>query len=424
MSPRHEDPCPAPELGPARCRACDKRGLLRVLDLGAMPLVNGLWQSAEGEGLEHERFPLTVGRCPSCGLVQLEHDVPPERMFREYSYFSSYAETMLRHARAMATELTLGRRLDHKSHVIEIASNDGYLLQYYKKAGIPVLGIEPARNVAEVAERERGIPTIREFFGEDLARTLAKNGQMADVVHASNVLAHVPDLRGFLKGIKRILKDDGVAVIEVPHMVELYDHAQFDTIYHEHLSYFTFTSLSRALAAAGLSVRSVRKVDVHGGSLRVVAQHAGLAHPGLSTRQMLDAERVWGVDGDAVHASFARKVEDLCHRLRCELGDLRASGARLAGYGASAKGCVLLNALGLPPGTLSYVVDKSPHKVGRFVPGVGLPIVPIDHLHRDRPDALLLLVWNLVDEIMQQEAEYLRKGGRFVLPLPERRAAA
>ncbi len=415
---------PAPLLDPARCRACSKLGLLRVLDLGAMPLVNGLWQSPEGVGREQERFPLTVGRCPSCGLVQLEHDVPPEKMFSEYSYFSSFAETMLKHARSMANELVLSRRLDRQSQVVEIASNDGYLLQYYKRAGIPVLGIEPARNVAEVAERERGIPTIREFFGERFAKDLASKGVAADVVHASNVLAHVPDLPGFLRGIARILKDDGVAVIEVPHLVELYDRVAFDTIYHEHLSYFSFTALERALAAAGLVARSVRKVDVHGGSLRVYAQHAGSALPGLSTRQMLDAERVWGIDGDDVHHTFARRVEALVNRLRCELADLYARGGRLAGYGASAKGCVLLNALGLPEGTLEYVVDKSPHKVGRFVPGVGIPILPVDKLHQDRPDAILLLVWNLAEEIFSQEAEYLRRGGRFLLPVPERKVAA
>lgn len=415
---------PAPLLDPARCRACNKLGMLRVLDLGAMPLVNGLWHGPEGTPEERERFPLVVGRCPSCGLVQLEHDVPPEKMFSEYTYFSSYSETMLRHARAMAGELALSRRLDRKSQVVEIASNDGYLLQYYKRAGIPVLGIEPARNVAAVAERERGIPTIREFFGERFGKDLAQKGVAADVVHASNVLAHVPDLPGFLRGIAHILKDDGVAVIEVPHLVELYDRVAFDTIYHEHLSYFSFTALERALAAAGLVARSVRKVDVHGGSLRVYAQHAGSALPGISTRQMLDAERVWGIDGDTVHATFARRVETLCDRLRCELADLYARGSRLAAYGASAKGCVLLNALGLPEGTLDYVVDKSPHKVGRYVPGVGIPIVPVDRMHTDRPDAMLLTVWNLAEEIFTQEADYLRKGGRFVLPVPERRAAA
>jgi len=415
---------PVPELSPARCRACGSRGLLRVLDLGAMPLVNGLWRTAEGDATEQRRFPLAVGRCPSCSLVQLEHEVPPEQMFLEYSYFSSYAETMLRHARAMAGELALSRRLDRASQVVEIASNDGYLLQYYKKAGIPVLGIEPARNVAEVAERERGIPTLREFFSEELGRNLAKKGMAADVVHASNVLAHVPDLGGFLRGIRHILKDDGVAVIEVPHLVELYDNVQFDTIYHEHLSYFSFTALSRALASAGLVARSVRKVAVHGGSLRVYAQHAEQGVAGLSTRQMLEAERVWGVDSDAVHATFARRVESLCERLRCELADLSASGSRVAAYGASAKGCVLLNALGVPQGTIEYVVDKSPHKVGRFVPGVGVPIVTVDHLHADRPDALLLLVWNLANEIMAQESEYLQRGGRFLVPGVERRAAA
>ena len=406
------------------CRACGHDGLLPVLDLGPMPLVNGLWQTKEGSEAERERFPLAVARCPSCSLVQLEHDVPPEKMFREYTYFSSYSTTMLEHAKNLAGELCLSRRLDGSSQVVEIASNDGYLLQYYRRAGIPVLGVEPAVNVAEIARKERNIPTLCEFFGEDLAQRMAAEGTFADVVHASNVLAHVPDLRGFLRGITRILKDDGVAVIEVPHLVEMYDHVQFDTIYHEHLSYFSLTALVRALRDAGLVARSVRKMDVHGGSLRVYAQHASEANEGLSTKAMLEAERAWGVDGPEIHHRFADRVATLVRDLREEVVDLASKGARIAAYGASAKGCILLNALNLPEGTLPFVADKSPHKVGRFVPGVGIPIASIDQLRALKPDVMLLLVWNLVDEVFAQEAAYLKGGGRFVVPAPARRRAA
>jgi SAM-dependent methyltransferase len=302
---------------------------------------------------------------------------------------------------------------------MEIASNDGYLLQYYVEAGVPVLGIEPARNIAPAAEA-RGVTTVCAFFGASLAEELRAAGRRADVVHANNVLAHVPDLNGVLGGMARLLAPGGVAVVETPYVRDLVERLEFDTIYHEHLSYYSLTSLERAFRRNGLSVVGVERLPIHGGSLRVFAE-AGDAPPAGVVASLLAEEQDLGMDRLAYFHGFAGRVEDLRRKLRDLLAGLKSRGHRVAAYGAAAKGAVLLNACGIGAETLDFVADRSQYKQGRFMPGVHLPVVAPERLLHDRPDEVLLLAWNFADEILEQQAAYRAQGGRFVIPVPKPR---
>ena len=406
------------------CRACGTPRLHEVLDLGDMPLVNDLWSTPEGSRASQVRHRLVTAVCESCTLLQLTEEVAPERMFREYSYFSSYSQTMVNHAESLARQLTWRLGLNARSSVIELASNDGYLLQHYKRMGVPVLGIEPAANVAEVAWTQKGIPTLAEFFDSDFALEMARHGQLADVVHAHNVLAHVPDPRDFLQGIATILEPEGMAVIEVPHVVQLVDHGQFDTIYHEHLCYFSLTALKPLFERAGLSIDAVDTVPVHGGSLRVFASLPGVRARDRSVDDVLAQEQAWGVSSVFTYEAFATRALQARAQIRAEVDGLVRAGKRIAGYGASAKGCVLLNFAGLDVRHLEFVVDRSPHKVGRFIPGTGIPVRPTGHLLESMPDYVLMLVWNIAEEVLRQEREYVRRGGQFMVPIPEMKRAA
>ena len=403
------------------CRACGGGRVPLVISLGRTPLANALL-SADQLDAREDTYPLDLVYCEDCTLVQITETVPPPQLFSEYAYFSSFSDTMLRHAEALARRVIDERRLGKDALVIEVASNDGYLLKVYKDAGIRVLGIEPAANVAKVAE-ERGIPTRVEFFGDTCARALAERGDRADVIHANNVLAHVPDLPGFARGLATLLADDGVAIIEVPYVKDLIDHREFDTIYHEHLSYFSLTALDRLFARHGLSVLDVERLAIHGGSLRVTAGRAGARTPSSRVVELLDNEERWGLTGLDYYLRFAAAVADLRRTLLALLSDLRAGGKRLAAYGAAAKGSTLLNCFGIGRDYLDFVVDRSPHKQGRFMPGVRLPIDAPSRLLRDRPDFVLLLTWNFADEILEQQAEFRQRGGRFIIPVPEVRVA-
>lgn len=401
------------------CRSCGAGGLQAVLDLGETPLANSLLREADLGGPEL-RFPLTLAFCPACSLVQITETVSPEILFRDYLYFSSFSDTMLRHAAELTGRLVRERGLGPGSLAVEVASNDGYLLQYYKQAGVPVLGIEPARNVAEVAERERGIPTITEFFGPALARQLAAEGRRADVLHANNVLAHVADLNGFVAGIRTLLAAEGVAVIEVPYLGEMIPHLEFDTIYHEHLCYFSLTALDRLFRRHGLVPVDVEEIPLHGGSLllTVTPERAG-ASPGPRVGALLAREQAAGMTGPGYYASFAPRVEAWRERFRAFLGGLKADGRRLAAYGAAAKGSTLLNYAGIGRDHLDFVVDRSTYKQGRFMPGVHLPIRPPAALLEEAPHAVVLLTWNFKDEILAQQAEFRGRGGRFIVPVPD-----
>ncbi len=385
-----------------------------VLSLGHQPLANRLLTPDELDQPE-PLHPLELAFCSSCGLAQITEVVPPSELFVEYAYFSSYSDTMLASAEALVRRLVEERGLGPASLAMEIASNDGYLLQHYVAAGVPVLGIDPARNVTAAAEA-RGVPTMAAFFGSALAEELRAGGIRPDVVHANNVVAHVPDLGGFLGGVARVLSGRGLAVIETPYLRELVDRLEFDTIYHEHLYYYSLTALARLLQPHGLDVVDVEHIPLHGGSLRVFVAHAGADPPAPAVARLLAEEHEAGLADVEYFTGFAARVAERCDGLCGLLTDLRRRGHRIAAYGAAAKGTVLLNALGVGTETLEFVADRNPHKQGRYVPGVHVPIVAPDRLLEDRPDYVLLLAWNLADEVMAQQACYREQGGRFILP--------
>jgi SAM-dependent methyltransferase len=401
------------------CRGCGRSGLEVVLDLGQMPLANAILKPEDLAGPE-PRYPLALAYCPDCWLVQITETVAPDLLFREYTYFSSVSDEFVEHSRAIAERLIAERRLGSDSLVVELASNDGYLLQHYAKAGVPVLGIDPARNIAAVATA-RGVPTLAEFFTRDLADELASSNRTADVVHANNVIAHVPDLNGFVAGIARILKPVGVAVIETPYLRELVERLEFDTIYHEHVFYHSLTALARVFERNGLSIVDVERIPVHGGSLRVFAMRSGAAQPSAAVRSLLDEEAGAGICSATYYATFASRVEALGREIRAMLEDLRDRGHTVAAYGAAAKGAVLLNAFDIGPDLISFVADLSPHNQGHLMPGVHIPIVGTDQLAIRRPQECLLLAWNFAGEIMAQQAQYRRLGGRFIIPVPKLR---
>jgi SAM-dependent methyltransferase len=403
---------------PPTCRSCGATGLVSVLNLGRTPLANALL-TAEQQGAPEAVYPLELVLCPGCALAQITETVPPEELFRDYLYFSSFSDTMLRHAEGLVGRLLSERGLGPESLAAEVASNDGYLLQFYKRAGVPVLGIEPARNVARVAIEERGIRTVTEFFGEALGRELAARGERADVLHANNVLAHVADLNGFVRGVRHFLKEGGVFVVEAPYVKDLADRCEFDTIYHEHLCYFSLTALARLFRRHELEVTGVERIAIHGGSLRVRVQHTGAAKPGEEVARLLEEERDWGVGDAGFYRAFAARVEQLKGSLRGLLADLKGGGSRVAAYGAAAKGSTLLNYFGIGREMLDFVADRSTYKQGRFMPGVHVPVVEPARLLEEMPDYVLLLTWNFADEILEQQAEYRRRGGRFIIPVPE-----
>ena len=396
------------------CRSCGGHHLELVLSLGETPLANALLTKEQLTQPE-ARFPLDLVFCTDCSLVQITETVPPEQLFSHYLYFSSFSDTMLRHAGQIAGRLIQERRLGPESLVVELASNDGYLLKFYRDAGVPVLGIEPAANIAEAA-RQSGIPTVTKFFGADVAAELRGSGQMADVVHANNVLAHVSDLNGFVSGIATILKPEGVAVVEVPHVKVMLEALEFDTIYHEHLCYFSLIALQALFRRHGLKIVDVERLPIHGGSLQLFIQSQGTLSAAVSALER--EERAMGLDKIGFYKDFGSRVQDLRTRLRGLLDGLKSGGKRIAAYGASAKGSTLLNYCGIGGETLDFVVDRSTVKQGLYTPGTHLAILPPEAVEERRPDYMLLLVWNLADEIFEQQREYREHGGQFIVPVP------
>jgi SAM-dependent methyltransferase len=380
------------------------------------PLANS-YLSEEALKNDEPRYRLAVAYCPECYLVQLADTVPPKELFGEYLYFSSYSESFLKHAAEMAETLKKRFGLGKESFVLEIASNDGYLLRNLVKVGIPVLGVEPARNIAEAAVKD-GIPTLCEFFNEKSAKDILEKHGPADVIIGNNVLAHVPDVNDFIKTVKKSLKGRGAAVFEVPWLKELLGKSEFDTIYHEHVFYYSLSALVRLFERGGLEVFDVEAHPVHGGSLRVFVCSPGTMTVSESVGKLLEEEKDAGLTEISRYKEFAGKVEWIREELLTLLKELNARGKSVAAYGAAAKGTVMLNYCGTGKDMVDFVVDRNPHKQGRYMPGVHIPIHPPEHVKKMRPDYLLILPWNLKDEIMEQ-MDYIRKwGGKFIVAIP------
>ena len=398
------------------CRSCGSWDLKPFLSLGNVPLPDNLVHPDRVD--DHEpRFPLDVAFCPECTLVQILADVPPEQLFVDnYLYFSSFSEGLLRHAREHAGALIERKGLGMGSFVVELASNDGYLLRNFVDSGVRVLGVDPAPEQAAAATAA-GVPTLQEFFGTELARRIRSEHGAADVVIANNVMAHIPELNDFVAGISHLLADDGLVTVENPWVGDLVEQGEFDTIYHEHFFYYSCTAVDRLVRRHGLFLNDVDYFpDLHGGTLRWYLGRQEQVSDRV--RRRLDEEESDGLTSFAYYAGFADRVESTRAELLGLLTELKADGARIAAYGAAAKGSTLVNYVGIGTELVDYVVDRNVHKHGLLMPGTHLPIRPVEALLEDQPDYVLILAWNFKDEIVAQQAEYARRGGRFVVPIP------
>jgi SAM-dependent methyltransferase len=407
-------------LSAAQCRFCGSPLKLTFSDLGMSPLSNS-YLNAEQLGKRENFYPLHARVCEMCLLVQLEEFEPPERIFSsEYAYFSSYSDTWLKHSRDYVEKMIARFGLGAKHLAVEIASNDGYLLQYFVQRGVPVLGIEPAANCAREAEK-KGVTSLVKFFGTRTANELAAQGRKADLLLGNNVLAHVPDLNDFVQGMKRLLAPQGVITMEFPHLLNLIELNQFDTIYHEHFSYLSFLTVEKVFAHHGIALFDVEELPTHGGSIRIFGRHAEDSSKPLggNVATLKEKERRAGLDRIAIYSTYDEKVKRTKRRLLEFLIQAKGEGKRIAGYGAPAKGNTLLNYCGIRTDFLDFTVDRSPHKQGCYLPGTHIPIHRPDRLRAARPDYVLILPWNLKDEIMEQVGYIRDWGGRFVVPIPE-----
>lgn len=404
----------------SRCRFCSHELEYSVVDLGMSPLCQKHVKPEHANDMERF-YPLHAYICHHCWLMQLEEFATPDEIFaEEYAYFSSYSDSWLAHARNYAGMMTGRFGLDAEKLVVEIASNDGYLLQWFTERGIPVLGIEPAANVAEVA-RGKGIRTEVRFFGTDTAEQLARQYGQADLLLGNNVLAHVPDINDFVRGMKLMLAPGGVITMEFPHLQRLIEQNQFDTIYHEHFSYLSFVAVNRIFAYHGIRLFDVEELPTHGGSLRIFGRHEADAEKVVTTRvkELLDRELQLGFESPDFYAAFQEQVKETKRKLLSFLIEARRAGKSVVGYGAPGKGNTLLNYCGIRTDFLDYTVDRSPHKQGNFLPGTHIPILHPDMIRETRPDYVLILPWNLKEEIAQQIAYIREWGGQFVVPIPE-----
>ncbi|HSY43321.1 MAG TPA: class I SAM-dependent methyltransferase [Candidatus Acidoferrum sp.] len=401
-----------------KCLFCASPLTQTFVDLGMSPLCESYITREQLNQVE-AFYPLHVRVCDQCFLVQLQEYVSPEHIFTEYAYFSSFSDTWLAHARDYVDMIVERLKLGSASMVVELASNDGYLLQNFVKKGIPALGVEPAANVAKVAV-ERGVPTLITFFGRQTAEKMVSSGKKADLIIGNNVLAQVPDLNDFIGGISILLKPQGVATLEFPHLVKLMEQNQFDTIYHEHFSYFSLIAVEKIFAAHGLTLFDVEELATHGGSLRIYARHANDTSRPVSARlaDLRNRELAAGFDQMNTYSSFAEQVKATKRNLLEFLIQARRSGSKVVGYGAPGKGNTLLNYCGIRTDFLDFTVDRNPYKQGKFLPGTHIPVFPVEKIDEARPDYLLILPWNFKDEIIRQMAHIRSWGGKFVVPIP------
>ncbi|NHC33297.1 class I SAM-dependent methyltransferase [Scytonema millei] len=404
-----------------KCRFCGNELRYTFANLGMSPIANDNLTSEHLNRAE-KFYPLHTYVCDRCLLVQLEEFESPEHIFGDgdYAYFSSYSESWLRHAKAY-TELMVERfKFNAASQVVEIASNDGYLLQYFHQKGIPVLGVEPAANTAKAAA-EKGIPTWVKFFGVNTAKEMVAEGKSADLLLGNNVLAHVPDVNDFIGGMKIVLKPNGILTMEFPHLLQLMQQNQFDTIYHEHFSYYSFITVEKMFAAHGLTLFDVEELPTHGGSLRIYGKHSDAVEPAVSNRvkQLKAKEAAAGLEDIETYLTFGEQVKATKRKLLKFLIEAKSQGKTIAAYGAPAKGNTLLNYCGVGKDFIDYTVDRSPYKQGLFLPGTHIPILHPDKIRETQPDYVLILPWNLKEEIMTQMAYIAEWGGQFVVPIPE-----
>jgi C-methyltransferase C-terminal domain/Putative zinc binding domain/Methyltransferase domain len=406
------------QISTSTCRFCETVLKHTFVDLGMSPLCESY---VSKENLNHMEpfYPLHVYTCEQCFLVQLQEYIRPEEIFSEYAYFSSYSDTWLEHAKNYTEKMIHRFNLDKRSFVVEVASNDGYLLQYFVQKNIPVLGVEPARNVAESAEKI-GVPTLVEFFGEKTAARLAGDGKKADLLVGNNVLAQVPDIKDFVKGMKVLLKPGGVITMEFPHLMQLMEENQFDTIYHEHFSYFSFSAVERIFVAHGIVLFDVEEIPTHGGSLRIYGRHAedDSKPVAKSVGFMTNREEAYGFNELETYSTFSEKVKETKRAILDFMISAKREGKVIAGYGAPGKGNTLLNYCGIRTDFIDYTVDRNPYKQGKFLPGTHIPIYSTEKIRETKPDYVFILPWNFKDEIMRQMSFVRDWGAKFVVPIP------
>jgi len=401
------------------CRFCKEKLTNIFVDLDTAPLSNAFLKKEMLNNSE-KKYPLCAYVCSNCFLVQLPEFEKPENIFEDYAYFSSYSSTWLHHAKNYVDMIVKKNSLNEKDLIIEIASNDGYLLQFFKEKNIPMLGIEPAENVAKVA-KEKGIQTITKFFSVNTANELKKNGKLANLIIANNVLAHVPDLNNFVKGLKILLKPKGIITIEFPHILQLIEKNQFDTIYHEHFSYFSLLTAQKIFTFHGFTIFDVEEISTHGGSLRIYIKHIENDKISIddSISILLEKEKQYGLESISTYTDFIKNVEEIKKKLQEFFNDAKNSGKKIVCYGAAAKGNTLLNYCKIDSNYIDYVVDQSPYKQGLFLPGTHIPIKNPNEIQITKPDYLIIIPWNLKDEIMEQMKHIRNWGGKFVVPIPE-----
>lgn len=401
-----------------QCRFCDNTNVKRFLELGEMPLANAFLTEDEVNDIKEPRFPLDVFFCEDCGLVQIGHVVPPQDIFKDYIYFSSTSDAVHKHAEYLAQSFKERFKLNDESFVVEIASNDGCVLNYFKNVNMKILGVEPAENIAKVAV-DSGIETCNDFFNEDNAKNIKEKYGNADVILARHVFAHVPEIHSFMRGLKLLLSADGVIAIEAPYLVDFIEKVEFDTIYHEHLSYLSLRPMSKLFKKYGMEIFDVEHFDIHGGSLIYFIGNEGIHEVNPNVQQYVENEIQKGFDDINIYYDFADKTSLIKTKLMSLLDQLKNDGHSIAAYGAPAKGNTLLNYCGISTDLIDYIVDKSTYKQDLYTPGTHIPVYSPKKLLEDMPDYTLLLAWNFADEILEQQKSYREKGGKFIIPIPD-----